>query len=198
MFLSTFYVGGYSEALFAIICCSCIAYYIYGTDSPPKESKSSEKLSIYEVVFASNKFNSPTENSSPETIINYSIYHKLYSIYCTTVEPHDIIELIKPYTDSYVNNKLIKKIIFAELRGTYGKEDVTTLVRSAQGLKCDFHKEIMDQLPNGNKLLWDNILYEYDLDSWDILTLVDSFGHIHNIHMDGDRCVNWSPDFILG
>lgn len=195
MFLSAFYVEGYSEAFLAIL---CVAYFIYGKSSTTNESKSSEKLSIYEVVYASHKCNSTTENSTPETIINYSIYHKLYSIYCTTVDPHDIIELIKPYTDSYVNNKLIKKIIFAELRGSYGKEDVTSLIRSAQGLKCDFHKEIMDQLPNVNNLLWDNILYEYDLDSWDVLTLVDSFGHIHNIHMDGDRCVKWSPEFILG
>ena len=125
-------------------------------------------------------------------ITNYSINHKTYSIHTTQSSGFDDI-LIKQYTDSVSGKKLLRKIIFAELRGLFGKEDVTPLIKSAQGLKCDFHKEVRPET-----ILWDHILYEYDLDSWDVLTLVDSFGHIHNIPMkDADREIVWNPEFAL-
>ena len=136
----------------------------------------------------------PNDTAEPYIYItNYSINHKTYSIHTTQSSGFDDI-LIKQYTDSASGKKLLRKIIFAELRGLFGKEDVTPLIKSAQGLKCDFHKEVRCEAP----ILWDHILYEYDLDSWDVLTLVDSFGHIHNIPMkDTKREINWNPEFAL-
>ena len=181
-----------------------------------------DELTIYETLKIENL--NPLEVEEAVYITNYSIHHKTYSIHSTKPldslpmaarepngslpmaarEPNgsqlrstgDEERLIKQYTDSASGNKLLRKIIFAELRGIFGKEDVTALVKSAQGLKCDFHKEILSTLLI-QPIQWDHILYEYDLDAWDVLTLVDSFGHIHNIRIQDDRVINWNPEFVL-
>ena len=204
--------------LFALFCCSCIIYY--GKDeilvATPRRVFSSvsswlaacrsqlssfnaterpwpDELTIYETLKIENL--NPLEVEEAVYITNYSIHHKTYSIHST--EPIvDAERLIKQYTDSASGNKLLRKIIFAELRGAFGKEDVTSLVKSAQGLKCDFHKEILSTIIS-QPIQWYHILYEYDLDSWDVLTLVDSFGHIHNVRIKDDRSINWNPEFVL-
>lgn len=197
--------------LFALVCLSCAVYYhrdeIWETSrdcffcvvgycskfrsvySKTKEN-CSDVLNIYETMYLDNVY-----------IINYSIHHKLYSVHCVHDEKNTkkIEELLHEYNDLPTNKNLMRKIIFAELRGTYGKEDVTSIIKRAQGLQCDFHLGIMRQITPQPTILWDHILYEYDLDSWDVLTLVDSFGHIHNIHMIEDpRIVTWNPEFKLG
>ena len=181
-----------------------------------------DELTIYETLKIENLNPLEVEGYGEAVYItNYSIHHKTYSIHSTKPldsqtkfarEPNGSLpmaarepngsqlrstgDLIKQYTDSASGNKLLRKIIFAELRGVFGKEDVTALVRSAQGLKCDFHKEILSTLIS-QPIQWDHILYEYDLDAWDVLTLVDSFGHIHNIRIQDDRVINWNPEFVL-
>jgi hypothetical protein len=180
--------------LFALFCCSCIIYY---SDDLPFDALW-QSISTH---FASRRREPGAELAIHDTlelekygfdvyITNYSIHHKTYSVHSPDKKNH---HLIKQYVESEVGNKLLRKVVFAELRGIYGKEDVTTIIRSAQGLKCDFHKEILE-----TECLWDHVLYEYDLDSWDVLTLVDSFGHIHNITMkDTDRIIVWNPEFVL-
>ncbi len=123
-------------------------------------------------------------------IIDYSIRNKTYSVHTTTHFEHN--DLLRQYVHSYDPKKLLREIIFAELHGTYGKENVTNILTKAQGLKCDFHREILDK-----PITWDHILYEYDLDSWETLTIVDSFGQVHSISMSSDCTIEWKPEFIL-
>lgn len=111
----------------------------------------------------------------------YSFYHRNGSI-----------EDLKNYINTFKHQQFRRKVLFAELSGKYGKEDVTGILKMAQGLKSDFHLGLTNAVTT-----WDDILYEFDLSDWNRLTIIDSFGKVHNIEIAKDRVIEWSNEFKL-
>lgn len=96
------------------------------------------------------------------------------------------------YVGDFDHSKFRRRVLFAELSGKYGKEDVTEILRAAQGLQADFHLG----LPNSSRT-WDDILYEFDLADWGRLTIIDSLGKVHNIEISKNRVISWNNEFKL-
>lgn len=105
----------------------------------------------------------------------------------------DIHKNIHNYVDYPMTlTRPLRRVVFAELRGTYGIENVTDRLKMAQGPKANFH---LDN-PHSCKH-WDHILYEYDLEDWGVLVVVDSFGKIHEIPVGKDKPIEWDANFHL-
>jgi hypothetical protein len=96
--------------------------------------------------------------------------------------------------NTFRHNQFRRKVLFAELSGKYGKEEVTEILKMAQGLKSDFHLGLSKCATT-----WDSILYEFDLSDWNRLTIIDSFGKIHNIEISTaeGRIIRWNNEFKL-
>lgn len=146
-----------------------LTYYIF-PESPKKNDFETEVLGLGLL-----KTNYWSNN------IKFSWYHKNGSI-----------EDLYKYINAFEHNKFRRKVLFAELSGKYGKEDVTDTIKMAQGLKSDFHLSL-----NNSATTWDDILYEFDLADWNRLTIIDSLGKVHNINIDTDRKIIWNNEFKL-
>lgn len=124
-------------------------------------------------------------------ISNYLVGNNKYIMYHRSM---DSLEGLRGYISNFNHKIFRRKVIFAELSGKYGKEDVTENLRMAQGLRSDFHLSIP-----GACITWGDILYEFDLTDWNKLVIIDSFGKVHNIPMGKEvpNMIDWNNEFKL-
>ena len=153
-------------------------------DNNEKESKEFKIVEIYQ------------DSDRSFDIIFYKLNGNVHRLHAesTDVDHHEILKNYTVESDSINETKFLRKVVMAELSNDNQKEDVSHIIKEAQGPKHNFHFDIDHSTKN-----WDHVLHEYELDDWDILTIVDSFGHIHKIEIKNPelRKLKWNPNFDL-
>lgn len=139
----------------------------------------------------------PIQIIQKPALISFGLFKTIYikdNVKYELTHKTESINGLESYINSFKHQNFRRKILFAELSGKYGKEDVTEILKMAQGLKADFHLEI----PNA-ATTWDSILYDFDLSDWNRLIIIDSFGKVHNIEISTTegRIIRWNNQFKL-
>ena len=125
-------------------------------------------------------------------IVSYKSDGKHYRIHIDATHDINIHETIENYKNEE-NTPFVRKIVQAELVSGNGEvENVSDVVRESQGPKYNFYKDLKI-----TTLSWNHVLHEYDLNEWEILSIVDSFGQIHKININSNRNIDWNPNFTL-